>query len=161
DPEPEFVDVNDAGEIVVTLQENNHIVVIGADGAVAAHFPAGEVVLVNIDARTDCRLYFTAGTDPVPREPDASKWLDAWHFTTANEGDWKGGARGFTIWRKDGTVVYDSGATLEHAIAEIGHYPENRSKAKGVEPEGMEFARFGEVPYLFILSERGSVVAVY
>jgi hypothetical protein len=25
DPEPEFVDVNDAGEIVVTLQENNHI----------------------------------------------------------------------------------------------------------------------------------------
>lgn len=27
DPEPEFVDINAAGEIVVTLQENNHIVV--------------------------------------------------------------------------------------------------------------------------------------
>lgn len=161
DPEPEFVDVNAAGEIVVTLQENNHIVVIGADGTVAAHFPAGEVALENIDARTDGRLDFTAVTGPVPREPDAVKWLDAEHFATANEGDWKGGARGFTIWRKDGTVVYESGATLEHAIVEIGHYPEKRSKAKGVEPEGMEFARFGEVPYLFVLSERGSVVAVY
>lgn len=39
DPEPEFVDINAAGEIVVTLQENNHIVVIGADGVVASHFP--------------------------------------------------------------------------------------------------------------------------
>jgi len=161
DPEPEFVDVNAAGEIVVTLQENNHIVVIGADGAVAAHFPAGEVVLEGVDTRTDGRLDFTAKTDPIPREPDAVKWLDAGHFATANEGDWKGGSRGFTIWKKDGTVVYDSGAALEHAIAGIGHYPENRSKAKGVEMEGMEFARFGEVPYLFLLSERGSVVAAY
>ncbi|NGM45167.1 alkaline phosphatase [Rhodobacter sp. SGA-6-6] len=161
DPEPEFVDVNAAGEIVVTLQENNHIVVIGADGAVAAHFPAGAVVLEGVDTRTDGRLDFTAATDPIPREPDAVKWLDADHFATANEGDWKGGSRGFTIWNKDGTVVFESGAALEHAIAEIGHYPEKRSKAKGIEPEGMEFARFGEVPYLFILSERGSVVAAY
>ncbi|WP_112311807.1 esterase-like activity of phytase family protein [Pseudogemmobacter bohemicus] len=161
DPEPEFLDINAAGEIVVTLQENNHIVVIGADGKVASHFSAGEVVLENVDVKTDGKLDFTTTTDPIPREPDAVKWIDAEHFATSNEGDWKGGSRGFTIWKKDGTVVYDSGNTLEHAIVGIGHYPEKRSKAKGVEIEGMEFARFGDVPYLFVLSERGSVVAVY
>lgn len=161
DPEPEFVDINDAGEIVVTLQENNHLIVIGADGQVATHFSAGEVALDGVDTSSDGKLDFTTRTDPLPREPDGVKWIDADHFATANEGDWKGGSRGFTIWNKDGTVVYDSGTTLEHAIIEIGHYPEKRSKSKGIEPEGIEFARFGQTPYLFILSERGSVVAVY
>ena len=51
DPEPEYVDINAAGEIVVTLQENNHVVVIGADGTIAAHFSAGTVSLDDIDAR--------------------------------------------------------------------------------------------------------------
>ncbi len=161
DPEPEFVDINAAGEIAVTLQENNHIVVIGADGAVAAHFAAGEVVVENIDTKSDGKLDFTGKTAAIPREPDAVKWIDADHFATSNEGDWKGGTRGFTIWKKDGSVVYDSGNSLEHAIVEIGHYPEKRSKSKGVEIEGMEFARFGDVPYLFVLSERGSIVAAY
>lgn len=161
DPEPEFVDINAAGEIVVTLQENNHIVVIGADGQIASHFSAGEVVLENVDTKTDGKLDFTTTTDPIPREPDGVQWIDNDHFATANEGDWKGGSRGFTIWKKDGTIVWDSGNSLEHAIIGIGHYPEKRSKAKGIEPEGMEFARFGDTPYLFVLSERGSVAAVY
>ncbi|HEY0212500.1 MAG TPA: esterase-like activity of phytase family protein [Paenirhodobacter sp.] len=161
DPEPEFVDINTAGEIVVTLQENNHIVVVGADGKVSGHFPAGSVALEGVDTKTDGKLAFTAKTDPIAREPDGVKWIDTTHFVTANEGDWKGGSRGFTIFRKDGTVIYDSSATLERAIAEIGHYPEKRSKAKGVEIESVEFARYGNTPYLFVVSERGSVVAVY
>ena len=161
DPEPEFVDINEAGEIVVTLQENNHIVVVGADGAVAAHFPAGEVVLENVDTHSDGRLSFTETTGPIPREPDGVSWIDNDHFATANEGDWKGGSRGFTIFRRDGTVVYESGAALERAIAGIGHYPEKRSKSKGVEIESIAVSRFGETPYLFVVSERASVVAVY
>ena len=40
---------------------------------------------------------------------------------------------------------------FEHAIAAIGHYPDGRSDAKGVEPEGLEFARFGDTDYLFVL----------
>ena len=40
DPEPEFVGER-RGEIVVTLQENNEIVLIGADGVVSGHFSAG------------------------------------------------------------------------------------------------------------------------
>lgn len=161
DPEPEFVDINAAGEIVVTLQENNHIVVIGPDGRVASHFSAGEVVLEGVDTKTDGRLSFTETTAPLRREPDGVKWIDADHFAIANEGDWKGGSRGFSIFRKDGTLIHDSGASLERAIAEIGHYPEKRSRAKGVEIESVEFARYGNTPYLFVVSERASIVAVY
>ena len=161
DPEPEFLDVNAAGEIVVTLQENNEIVVIGADGAVATHFSAGSVDLAGIDTRRDGRLDFTGSKEKALREPDAVKWIDADHFATANEGDYNGGARGFTIWRKDGTPVFEAGASLERAIAAIGHYPEHRSGSKGVEPEGLAFAAFDGVPHLFVASERGSVIAVY
>jgi hypothetical protein len=161
DPEPEYLDVNAAGEIVVTLQENNHIVVIGADGTVAAHVPAGAVDLTGVDTRRDGRLDFSAAKEGALREPDAVKWIDDTHFVVANEGDYEGGARSFTIFAKDGTVVYESGASLERAIAAIGHYPEHRSGSKGVELESVEVASFDGVPHLFVASERGSVVAVY
>jgi hypothetical protein len=161
DPEPEFVDVNDAGEIVVTLQENNHIVILGPDGAVRSHFSSGAVDLEGIDATEDGALVFTESQPGRLREPDGIQWIDADHIATANEGDWNGGSRGFTIFRRDGTVAWESGAAFEQAIVEIGHYPEGRSDAKGVEPEGMEFARFGETDFLFVLSERGSIVGVY
>ena len=39
DPEPEFVAFNEAGEIAVTLQENNHIAIVDAvTGKVTSHF---------------------------------------------------------------------------------------------------------------------------
>lgn len=161
DPEPEFVDVNAAGEIVVTLQENNHIVVIGADGQVASHFSAGEVALEGIDTSRNGALEFTGKKAAAPREPDAAQWIDADHFAVANEGDWNGGTRGWTIFRRDGTVVAESGPSFEHAIVEIGHYPEHRSRSKGVEPEGMEAAAFGGTPLVFVASERSSVIGVY
>lgn len=161
DPEPEYVDVNAAGEIVVTLQENNHIVVIGADGAVASHFSAGEVEVSGIDTKRDGRLAFTDTKGAVPREPDAVAWIDADHFATANEGDWNGGTRTWSIFHKDGTVVWDSGATLEREIAAIGHYPEHRSHTKGVELESVRFDTFDGVPMAFVASERSSVIAVY
>ncbi|WP_434096055.1 esterase-like activity of phytase family protein [Thioclava kandeliae] len=161
DPEPEFVDVNRAGEIVVTLQENNHLVVIGADGKVASHFSAGKVSLDGVDTKKDGKLEFTGTLSDIPREPDAVKWIDDDHFATANEGDWKGGSRGFTIFRKDGTIVYDSGNSFERAVAAIGHFPDKRAGKKGVEPESVEFNIYGGTPLLFIGSERGSVVGVY
>ena len=161
DPEPEFVDVSAAGEIVVTLQENNHIVVLNAAGEVQSHFSAGSVDLDGVDLTEDGALRFTESQPGRVREPDGIQWIDNDHFATANEGDMDGGSRGFTVFRKDGTVVYESGMSFEYAVAEIGHYPEGRSDAKGVEPEGMEFATFNGTPMLFLLSERGSVVGVY
>lgn len=161
DAEPEYVDVNAAGEIAVTLQENNHIVVIGADNAVASHFDAGTVAVEGIDTKRDGRLSFTDTKDAVPREPDAIGWIDGDHFAVANEGDLNGGTRTWSIFRKDGTLVWDSGNTLERAIAAIGHYPEGRSHTKGTELESVKIAAFGGVPHAFVASERASIIAVY
>ncbi|KIC46274.1 alkaline phosphatase [Ruegeria sp. ANG-S4] len=162
DPEPEFVDINALGETVVTLQENNHIAVVDKDGNVVSHFSAGAVDLEGIDA-TDERgaLIFTESQPGRLREPDAVKWIDENHFATANEGDYNGGSRGWTIFNKDGTVVYENGTEFEKAIIQIGHYPDKRSDAKGVEPESVTAATFGGTPMIFVGAERASVVGVY
>lgn len=161
DPEPEFIDVNEAGEIVVTLQENNHIVIIGADGQVSSHFTAGSVDLEGIDTKTDGKLDFSASKKGVLREPDGVKWIGTDHIVVANEGDYKGGSRSFTIFAKDGRAVYESGPTLEHAMIQTGHYPEKRSKSKGVELESVEVGTFNGTPTLFVASERASLIGVY
>ncbi|UWR60079.1 esterase-like activity of phytase family protein [Phaeobacter inhibens] len=162
DPEPEYVSINGLGETVVTLQENNHLVILSKDGKVQNHFSAGAVDLEGIDA-TDERgaLIFTESQEGRLREPDAVTWIDDNHFATANEGDYNGGSRGWTIYNKDGTVVYDSGTSFEHAIVQIGHYPDKRSDSKGVEPESVTFAEFDGTPYVFVGAERASVVGVY
>ncbi|MEL6566466.1 MAG: esterase-like activity of phytase family protein [Pseudomonadota bacterium] len=162
DPEPEYVSINALGETVVTLQENNHMVVVSRDGTVVNHFSAGSVDLEGIDA-TDERaaLIFDESQPGRVREPDAVTWIDDDHFATANEGDMDGGSRGWTIFNKDGTVVYESGASFEHAMVQIGHYPDRRSDAKGVEPESVTFAEFDGTPFVFVGSERGSIVGVY
>ena len=162
DPEPEYVSINGLGETVITLQENNHMVVVSKEGEVLNHFSAGAVDLDGIDA-TDERgaMIFTESQKGRLREPDAVTWIDDTHFATANEGDYNGGSRGWTIFNKDGTVVYDSGVDFEHAIIQIGHYPDKRSDAKGVEPESVTFGEFDGTPYVFVGAERASVVGVY
>ena len=161
DPEPEFVSINNAGEIAVTLQENNHIVIVdGRTGTVKTHFSAGAVDLHGIDVKRDGRLDFTGSSAGVKREPDAVKWLDDERLMVANEGDYEGGARGFTIFSKAGAVLHEENAAFEREIARIGHYPDKRNK-KGVEPEGLEVATFDGQTYVFVLAERASIVGVY
>ena len=82
-------------------------------------------------------------------------------MSTANEGDYEGGSRSFSIFDAEGTVLYDSGATLDHLAMRLGHYPEGRSDAKGVEPEGLEVASFGDERLIFVGLERASIIAVY
>ena len=161
DPEPEFVDINEAGEIVVTLQENNHIVVANKNGVIS-HFSAGSVDLEGIDATDEqSALIFNESQVGRLREPDAVQWIDDTHFAIANEGDMDGGSRGWSIFNQDGDLVYENGIAFERAIIEVGHYPDRRSDAKGVEPEGMEFGVFRGTPMAFILAERASIVGVY
>lgn len=160
DPEPEFIDINAAGEIVLTLQENNHVVVIGADGAVSSHFSAGTVDLIDVDTKRDGALNFTGKMEGVPREPDGVRWMNDDHFMIANEGDWNGGSRSWSIFRKDGTLVYEDAGAFEQAIVSLGHYPDHRNK-KGAELESVEFANFNGVPMGFVASERASVIGVY
>lgn len=162
DPEPEFVDFNDAGEIVVTLQENNHIAVVSAEsGAVVNHFAASSIDLEQIDTLDNGAIDFDQAAANVKREPDAVKWLDNDRFVTANEGDYEGGSRSFTIFNKTGEVLFDSGNDLEFRAAAAGHYPDKRSDAKGTEPEGLEVATFGDQQYIFVALERASLIAVY
>lgn len=162
DPEPEFVDFNAQGEIVVTLQENNHLVIVDGDsGQVINHFSAGSVDLEGIDTEKDGALTFTGSLKNVLREPDAVKWLDNERFVIANEGDYQGGARGFSIFHKSGELLFESGAAFEHEVVRAGHYPDKRSGKKGSEPEGLEVARFGDNTYIFVFSERGSAIGVY
>jgi len=162
DPEPEFVDINAAGEIVVTMQENNHMAVLSKDGAILNHFSAGMVSLDNIDTIDErAALEFDKSQADRLREPDGVQWIDNNHFAIANEGDMDGGSRGWTIFNKNGTEVFESGNAFEHAIIQAGHYPDKRSDSKGVEPEGMEFATFNGTPFVFVLAERSSMVGVF
>jgi len=161
DPEPEFVDFNDAGQIVLTLQENNAIAIVdAATGSIVKQFSAGAVDLDGIDVKKDGVIDLSGKMEAVAREPDGVNWIDADRFVTANEGDWKGGSRGFTIFTKDGAVDYDSGTAFEYETVRLGHYPEKRNK-KGNEPEGVEVGKFGDDTLIFVGSERASLVGVF
>lgn len=162
DAEPEFVKVNRAGVAVLTLQENNHIVLVDvAKRQVLKHFSAGEVNLSGIDSQSDGVIDPKDSLNQVKREPDAVAWLDEQRFVTANEGDYQGGSRGFTIFNTRGEVEFDSGNLLEREAMRLGHYPEKRSKAKGSEPEGVEVGQFGRDKLIFIGAERASLVFVF
>lgn len=165
DPEPEYVAINDDNIAVVTLQENNHIALVDlARGTVTRHFSAGAVDLTDVDL-TDAprpnQVNFTETQTGRLREPDGVAWISRTQFATANEGDLAGGSRGFTVFNTDGSVAYESGNTLEMLMARVGHFNDKRSDAKGNEPENTAFARFGGTDYLFVASERSSIVSVF
>ena len=163
DPEPEYVDINAHNVAVVTLQENNGIALIDlATATVTNSFSAGSVDLAQVDAtEEDALISQTESLTDVPREPDGVTWLTTQYFATADEGDWLGGSRGFTVFNVSGEVVYGSGNELEHLTARLGHYPDGRSENKGNEPENVEFGVFGAERLLFVNSERSSLVLVY
>ena len=164
DPEPEYVDINSNNIAVVTLQENNHIVLIDlATASIIRDFSAGSVDLTNIDTHEEspAKITLNQSLDSVLREPDGVSWIDNNHFATANEGDLDGGSRGFSIFNLQGDAVWDAGNTLDHLAVQYGHYPDDRSGNKGNEPENIEFAVFNNTPYLFVNSERSSLTFVY
>lgn len=164
DPEPEYVDINENNIAVVTLQENNHIVLVDlADGSIVNDFTAGDVDLEMIDTTEEdsALISQTESENDVLREPDGVSWINNYLFATADEGDLDGGSRGFTVFNTDGAVVWNSAASLDHMAAKFGHYPDARSGNKGNEPENAEFGSFAGDDYLFVNSERSSLVFVY
>lgn len=174
DPEPEYVAINKLNEAVVSLQENNHFAVVDlASGAVLDHFSAGSVDLTHVDTLEDGLGPQERGlitlTDSVTRrrEPDGVAWISDDVFASANEGDYEdasgeeGGSRGFTLFHKDGTVLFESAEGYDHGAARIGHYPEDRSENKGSEPESVLRAQFGDRTLLFVMAERANCIAVF
>jgi hypothetical protein len=164
DPEPEFVDINNDNIAVVTLQENNHIILVDlTTGTITNDFSAGSVNLTAIDTeeQDSAIISLTSSQDNVLREPDGVSWINTDYFVTADEGDLDGGSRGFTIFNTSGEVVYSSGNTLDHLAVRLGHYPDDRSGNKGNEPENVEVGIYGDDRYLFVNSERSSLIFVF
>ena len=162
DPEPEFVAINQQNLAVVTLQENNHLIIADLpSGRVMEHFTAGSVSLEGVDLTDDGKVDLSESAENVAREPDAVAWIDGDRFVTANEGDYEGGGRGFTIFDRAGTILWDSGNETEHRAAEAGVYPDSRSGKKGTEPETVAVTQMGGNQLIFVALERANSVAVY
>ncbi|MCP9273988.1 esterase-like activity of phytase family protein [Mycolicibacterium arenosum] len=162
DLEPEYVSINSRGQVAVTLQENNGVAIIdGRSGAVEKIFSAGSVAVSGIDVAEDGAIDQTGSIPETPREPDAIGWVDDDHLATANEGDWKGGTRGWTIFDTNGQVVWDAGNSVEQLAVRTGLHIESRAESKGPEPEGLAITTIGGKPTALIASERSNFVAVY
>jgi Esterase-like activity of phytase len=162
DPEPELVDINTFNVAAVTLQENNHIVLVHLpSGNIVQDFSAGEVTLGRIDTEENALIELQGALSGIPREPDAVAWLSPLQLATADEGDLVGGSRGFSIFRANGHLNFTSRNALEHVVVRLGHYPEDRSENQGNEPEGIEYGQYGSERLLFVGAERSSVVFVY
>lgn len=163
DPEPEHVAINARNQVAVTLQENNGIAVVDAPtGAVVTAFSAGTVDLTGVDTVEDGRISLTGSLTDVPREPDGIAWVDNRRLATANEGDLRGGSRGWSIFdARTGRVLWDARSSLERLAVSVGLYPESRSENKGTEPESIAIAEIRGRRYAFVGAERGNFVAVY
>ncbi len=169
DPEPEFVDVDAANRAAVTLQENNHVVIVDlASGAVSSHWSA-DTTTHAADTHRDEEARFEDRIVDARREPDAVAWTPDGNLVTANEGDYDldlaagefTGGRDFTLFSAAGKVLFEPGADLERRAALAGRYPDQRSESKGIEPEGVEVGVYGRRVFLFVGAERGDCVAVY
>jgi DNA-binding beta-propeller fold protein YncE len=169
DPEPEYVAINRFDQLAVTLQENNFIVTIDLPtGAVTNAFSAGMTTHL-ADLQEDDEISFSDTLLDARLEPDAIAWTLQGQLVTANEGDYDldlldgsfVGGRNFTVFNPSGSLLFDSGATLEAAAAAANLYPDDRSENRGSEPEGVAIAFYGRNQYGFIGTERGNFVAVY
>jgi hypothetical protein len=163
DPEPEYVTINGANQLAVTMQENNGVAIIDLESReIIRVFSAGTVSVDRIDTEEDGAISLVDSIVDVPREPDSIAWVDETHLATANEGDWKGGTRGWTIFdATTGTVAWDAGNTFEHLAVANGLYNDDRAGNKGAEPEGLAVSTIGGTTYGFVASERSNFVAVY
>ncbi|MFD3593999.1 esterase-like activity of phytase family protein [Nocardia sp. NPDC058640] len=163
DLEPEYVTFNSRGEVALTLQENNGIAIIdAATGTVRKIFSAGKVALDGVDTKKDGLIDQTGKLEAQPREPDTIGWIGDDHVVTANEGDWKGGTRGWTIFdAKTGEVVWDAGNSFEQLATRVGLFNDGRAGKKGTEPEGLAVTELNGKPVVLVGSERSNFVAAY
>ena len=163
DLEPEYVSINARGQVAVTLQENNGIAIIdGNTGVVSSIFSAGTQTVEGVDTHEDGTVDQSGSIAAVPREPDAIGWIGDDHVVTANEGDWKGGTRGWTVFdAATGEITWDAGNSLEELAVRTGMHVESRAESRGSEPEGLISTEIGGRPMVLVGSERSNFVAGY
>ena len=85
-----------------------------------------------------------------------------------NDGDYDAlysyGARSFSIWSANGSLVYDSGNTISSTLLNLTPeaYADNRSDDKAAEPESVEVLNINDQRYiLFVGLERTDQVMVF
>jgi len=129
---------------------------------VAAYQWRGKTYLVLAnegDFREDNVDRSTAGNAPFSAPPPlnllriSNKDSSAGHLYAA-------GARSMSIRAVDGTLVYDSGSTLDTEAHSRGVYDDGRSRDKGVEPEGVALLDIGGRTYAFVGLERTTSSAI-
>ena len=85
--QPAYVDISKQNIAIVTLQENNHIVLVDLEsGDVALDFDAGIVNLDRNDVEDDGLISLNHLLDYVLHEPDGASWISNKLFATANAG---------------------------------------------------------------------------
>lgn len=81
--------------------------------------------------------------------------------TDSSPGDlYAAGGRSFSIRDEAGNLIYDSGSILDREAFARNIYDDNRSRDKGVEPEGVDLISIGGKTYAFIGLERTTKGAV-
>lgn len=162
DLEPEYVSINGKNQLAVTLQENNGVAIIDLQtNRITNVFSAGNAEVKGVDTQSDKIINPTDSLPETPREPDAISWIDDNHVATANEGDWKGGTRGWTVFDTNGKITWDAGNSVENLAIRHGLHNNKRAKKKGVEIEGIATAKMNGTTYAFVGSERSNFVTVY
>ncbi len=177
DPQPEFVSIRGT-TAAVTLQENNGVAILDVAAALAGRDPVQRIFSVGragdrpADLTADATISFTEtfpadALEDAPnagvRTPDAVAWsAHGSVLYTADEGEQDfTGSRGWSGHDPvTGRLVYEEKG-LERIAARFGHYPDERSDAKGIEAEGLATATMGGRELAFVGSERGSFLAVY
>lgn len=159
DPEPEYVDINQANRVAVTLQENNHLVVIDLESAtLISDFTTGRTRVQIVYEPTGARGIRRSIT--APREPDGASWLGTDYIVTADEGGYYGGTDTVTIFNTNGDEIWSSGDTMKRVVRAIGR--EQQVLDKGAQPENIEVATFSDdVTYMFANVEKADIVLVY
>lgn len=71
------------------------------------------------------------------------------------------GGRSFSILDDQGNMIFDSANLLTRITLAAGTYPDDRSDAKGTEPEGLTVGKINGKNYLFLLLERSSDIVVF